>query len=146
MNKFPDLIKNQPFDIMASSGVQVMYIKLIPMIIIILMIASIFAAIEEIVFRGYIFGELLSKFRSRLAANALQSLLFVLYFFFNGYGKLSVSNAIQLLELFLFGLFLGWLRLRYRSLGMTWIIRTMYYAGLMYAPHLVAYALQTFTV
>lgn len=136
------LLAIQPFNIAAKEGIGILHMELVPTMLILLTIAAIYAAIEEMIFRGYIFSELLSKFRSRLAANSLQSLLYTLYFLVTCYSKLYISSIFQLIGVFLFCLFLGWLRLRYRNLGMTWIIRTMYYAGLMYAPNLVNYALQ----
>jgi membrane protease YdiL (CAAX protease family) len=100
-----------------------------------------FAALEEVVFRGYLMGVLSRRFTSGRMVNLLQSLLFTsihiprLIHEYSNYLTLIGS----LIGLFAMGLIFGGLRFRYKNLGAPWLVHAVYNIGLQYGTVITVY-------
>lgn len=91
-------------------------------------------ALEELIFRGYLFNTLEAALRRTWAVILLQAIIFGLYHI---PGKLAVGNSLRELTLnvaWLFGsgVLFGVLRWRYRNLGVPWLVHFAYNATWLY--------------
>ena len=86
------------------------------------------AAVQEIVFRGYVFDALIRRFQKESPAIVLQALLFSLYHLPRAivlYGA-SPRIATDLLWTLLMGIGFGAMRWKYRNLAVPWIVHAVY--------------------
>ncbi|MHB1002158.1 MAG: CPBP family intramembrane glutamic endopeptidase [Armatimonadota bacterium] len=97
---------------------------LLPTLITLLIIYLPTTALSEVVFRGYITGALINRYKSEGIVNTLQALAFTAVFIpgfiygFNNY--LTFFSGI--IATFITGLILGAFRLKYQNLSASWII------------------------
>ncbi|MCE5197847.1 CPBP family intramembrane metalloprotease [bacterium] len=108
----------------------------------VLVYAATWAALEEVVFRGYVTGVLSRRFSALWLVNILQAIAFSVEHI-PKYLREPTSNSILLCNLafmFAFGLVFGGLRLRYRNLGAPWLVHTAYNVGAFYALHANTFA------
>ncbi|MEN6520748.1 MAG: CPBP family intramembrane glutamic endopeptidase [Armatimonadota bacterium] len=104
---------------------------------------AIWAALEEVLFRGYITGLLKRRFSSLLVVNMLQALIFVIWHIPN---RLTLGYPLprtigELFGIFILGLILGRLRLKYNNLAAPWLVHTGYNIGVYYAIYAGIYNL-----
>lgn len=105
--------------------------------------AATWAALEEVVFRGYITGLLGRRFSSLRLVNLLQALVFTVEHIPKVLRAQGSYPALVcgLGGIFVFGLVFGSLRLKYRNLGAPWLVHTGYNVGAFYAANAGLYGL-----
>lgn len=91
-------------------------------------------ALEELVFRGYLFSALQARFRKVRDVIAVQAVIFAIYHmpFHLTQGCSAKGLAIGLGWLFLYGLLFGFLRWRYRGLLAPWLAHLGFNMGYFY--------------
>lgn len=104
----------------------------------VLVFVSGIAAVEELVFRGYIFSALQSRLRSVWLVILIQAVIFGLYHL---PGRLesegfAVSLAKDTAMITAFGMLFGVLRWRYRNLGVPWLVHLAVDIGTLYVSSL----------
>jgi len=98
------------------------------------LLATAGAAVEELLFRGYLLGALVSRFKTVYLAVLVQAAIFALYHL---PGKMQIGEtglllAVQLAWTMVFGVIFGILRLRYRNLGVPWLVHASYNTGYIF--------------
>ena len=92
------------------------------------------AAVEEFLFRGYLLSALLARFKVAHPAILIQAVIFALYHL---PGKLQIGETGLLLLaqtawMMVFGVIFGVLRVRYRNLGVPWLVHAGYNTGYIF--------------
>ena len=100
----------------------------------ILVFVSGIAAVEELVFRGYLFSALQSRLKSVWLVILLQAIIFGLYHMPGGLRNDDVAFVT------LFGIVFGVLRWRYRNLGVPWLVHVALNTGILYVSSLSSLA------
>lgn len=98
------------------------------------LIATGFAAVEELLFRGYLFSALVPRFKSAYSVILVQAVIFAAY---HVPGSLQLTETslhfmVQIAWMAVFGIFFGVLRLRYRNLGVPWLVHAGFNTGYIF--------------
>ena len=99
-----------------------------------LLLATGLSAVEELLFRGYLFSALQSRLRSVYMVIPVQAAIFALYhvparLHLNG---VSAYFAFDMGWMLVYGIVLGVLRQKYRNLGVPWLVHSAFNAGYYY--------------
>lgn len=102
-----------------------------------LLCAAPSAAVEEIVFRGYLLQALLERTGSARLAIVIQAVVFGLYHIPNRLGRMAFGGhmAVDVVVLMAYGLMFGMLRLRYHNLGLPWLVHAAVNVGIIYTGY-----------
>lgn len=105
-----------------------------PAIIGSVLMATGWAAVEELIFRGYLFSALSSRLKSAYLVVLIQAAIFAVY---HVPGRLQLANsslhfAFDMAWLAVFGIIFGILRLRYRNLGVPWLVHAGFNTGYIF--------------
>lgn len=100
----------------------------------VILFAVPFAALEELVFRGYVFQALQNRFQRPAATIVIQAVLFAAYHIPRDLRLCGASAAlgVDLVYLTLFGIAFGLLRWRYRNLGAPFLVHAAYNVAFLY--------------
>ena len=102
-----------------------------------LLLATGLSAVEELLFRGYLFSALQSRLRSVYMVIPVQAAIFALY---HVPGRLQLNGvstyfAFDIGWMLFYGIVFGVLRARYRNLGVPWLVHSAFNAGYFYISY-----------